>query len=61
MGRRELRQAAWTILGCIAELSSHVRESREDGGVTFDVVTGSPQGRFAPHGHSVRLVIDSAT
>jgi hypothetical protein len=58
--KRELRQAAWTILGCVAELSSHVRESRDDGGVTFEVVTGTPQGgTFATHGHTLRLVVDS--
>jgi hypothetical protein len=61
--KRELRQAAWTIIGFVAELSSHVRESRDEGGATYEVVTGNPQGAgpFATHGHSIRLVIDSAT
>jgi hypothetical protein len=62
LGKRQLRQAVWTILGSVAELSTHVRESRDDGGVTFDVMTGNPQGRgpFATHGHTLRLVVDSA-
>jgi hypothetical protein len=60
MGRRELRQAAWTILGYVAELSSHVRETRDEAGVAFDVVTGNtPEGAFATHGHSLRLVVDA--
>ncbi len=61
MSKRELRQAAWTIIGAVAELSSHVRETRDDGGVSFDLVTGNPTGGgpFSTHGHSVRLVIDS--
>lgn len=61
MSRRELREAAWRILGAVAELSSHVRESHDEEGVTFEVVTGNPEGgTFATHGHSLRLVVDSA-
>ena len=62
MSRREVREAAWRTLGAVAELASHVREVHdEEGGVMFDVVTGSPEGgRFATHGHSLRLVVDSA-
>lgn len=61
MSRRDLRQAAWTILGCVAELSSHVSEVKDESGVTFDVVTGMPKdgAPFATHGHSLRLVIDA--
>jgi hypothetical protein len=62
LSRRQLRQAAWTIAGGVAEMSAHVREKRDDGGVTFEIVTGNPQdsGPFATHGHTLKLVIDSA-
>ncbi len=58
MSRRDLRQAAWTILGAVAELSSHVRELRTDDTVTFETVTGNPagDGPFVTHGHTLRLV-----
>ena len=60
MSRREVRQAAWTTLGAIAEITTQVREVKGDAGVVFDVVTGQPEGgRFASHGHSLRLVVDS--
>jgi len=62
LSKRDLRQAVWTILGSVAELSTHVRELRDEDGVTFEVVTGNPKGsgRFATHGHTLRLVVDSA-
>ena len=61
MSRREVRQAAWTALGAVAELATNVREVKGDAGIVFDVVTGQPDGgRFATHGHSLRLVVDSA-
>ena len=61
-GRRELREMAWTIIGRVAEMSSLVRETTDDAGATFDVVTGIPDGgSYATHGHSLRLIIDSAT
>ena len=62
MSRREVRQAAWTILGAVCELTTHVSEVVVDGDVTFDVVTGMGEnaGTFATHGHSLRLVIDGA-
>jgi hypothetical protein len=62
LSKRDLRQAVWTILGAVAELSTHVRESRDEDGVSFEVVTGTPKGsgRFATHGHTLRLVVDSA-
>ena len=62
MSRRQVRQAVWSVLGNVTELSSHVREVHpDDGSVVFEVVTGSPDGgRFATHGHSLRLVVDSA-
>ncbi len=61
LSRRDVRQAAWTVLGAVAELTSHVHETKDESGITFEVVTGMTDGgRFAPHGHSLRLVIDSA-
>ncbi len=62
LSKRDLRQAVWTILGGVAELTTHVRESRDEDGATFEVVTGNPKGsgRFATHGHTLRLVVDSA-
>ena len=62
MSRREVRQAAWTILGTVTELTSHVSEVVVGDDVTFDVVTGMSEaaGAFATHGHSLRLIVDSA-
>jgi len=61
MSRRQVRQAAWTALGAVAELASHVREVHGDAGTVFEVVTGNPDSqRFATHGHSLKLVADSA-
>lgn len=57
--RRELRQLAWTVLGGVAELTTHVHETRDDGSIRFDVVTGIPptDGGFATHGHALRLTL----
>jgi len=62
MSRSQLRQAAWSTLGAAVEMTTHVREIKDDDGVTFEVVTGMPvdAGPFATHGHSIRLVIDAA-
>ena len=61
--KREVRQAVWSIIGSIAETSALVTEKRDADGVVFDVVTGTPDGvgPFATHGHTLRLVVDSAT
>jgi len=60
MSRRQVRQAAWTALGAVAELASHVREVHGEAGTVFEVVTGNPDSdRFATHGHSLRLVVDA--
>ena len=60
MSRRQVRQAAWTALGAVAELSSLVHEVHYEESVVFEVVTGNPESnRFATHGHSLRLVVDS--
>ena len=60
--RREVREAVWTIIGAVAELSTHVREMKIDGDVVFEIVTGTTEGAgsFATHGHTLRLVIDAA-
>ena len=55
----EIRRHAWMYIGAIAELATSVRENRDGDQITFDVVTGVPDdgGRFASHGHAVRLVV----
>ena len=61
MTRRELSQAVWSILGGVAELSTHVQETQVGESVRFDVVTGiAPGGRFATHGHTLRLNVEQA-
>jgi hypothetical protein len=55
-GRREVREKVWHVLGAVAELSSHVHEKEAHDVITFDVVTGIPPGgKFATHGHTLRL------
>ncbi len=57
-GRRAIRQQAWVLIGTIAETLSSVREHRDGDEVIFDVVTGEPDGgRFASHGHAMRLTV----
>jgi hypothetical protein len=60
LSRRELRQAVWSILGGVAELTTLVRETQSGDLVSFEVVTGIPpgEGRFATHGHTLRLEVD---
>jgi hypothetical protein len=61
MSRRQVRQAAWTLLGAIAEPVSYVREIHDKADTVFEVVTGNPESlRFATHGHSLKLVVDAA-
>ena len=59
LSRREIRQSVWSILGGVAELTTHVHESHEDGVARFDVVTGMPAtgGEFATHGHTLRIEV----
>jgi len=46
------------LIGTIAETLSSVREHRDGDDVIFDVVTGEPDGgRFASHGHALRLTV----
>ncbi len=58
----EIRRQAWAYIGAIAELATSVSERRDGDQVTFDVVTGVPEdgGRFATHGHTVRLIVSPA-
>jgi len=57
-GRREIRQRAWVLIGTVAETLSSVRGYRAGDDIVFDVVTGEPDGgRFASHGHVLRLTI----
>ena len=57
--RRELTQEAYTLLGRIAEANTHVREESDGDYTVFDVTTGmlDGDGRFAAHGHTLRLRI----
>ena len=59
--RGGLRRQAWALLGEIAEPAASVRESADGDSVIFEVVTGIPDGgRFASHGHTVRLTLRPA-
>jgi len=56
--RRSLRGAAYSLIGSIAEESTHVAEWTDDDAVVFDVATGIvTDAHFAPHGHLLRLRI----
>ena len=58
LSRREIRQSVWTILGGVAEMSTFVAETASEQVVAFEVVTGMPPGgRFATHGHSLRIEV----
>jgi len=56
---REVRSAAFRLLGGIAESSTNVIERVEEPDVVYDIVTGMVTGqtRWAPHGHAVQLRI----
>ena len=58
--KRAIRQKVWQIIGSIAESSSHVVERSSPDGTVFEVVTGQPDGAFAAHGHTLRILISSA-
>ena len=60
LSRREIRQAVWSVLGGVAELSTLVEESVSGDTVRFEVVTGIPPGgRFATHGHRLLIELDA--
>src|SRR5688500_17219621 len=52
---REARHVVFSLLGAIAEQSTHVRQD----GDAFMVVTGSVDGDepFKPHGHLLRILV----
>jgi hypothetical protein len=54
---RAPRIVAYGLVGSFAEAATHVRETREQGVVVLDVVTGMlpGDGAFATHGHLVRV------
>ena len=53
-----LRAAVFGVVGCFAETSTFVQERRDGSAVEFLVITGLLEGRFTPHGHVVRLVVE---
>lgn len=57
-GMGEIRRGVYALVGSVAESASYVRQRGDAGGdLTFEFVTGELDGRFAPHGHTVRFVI----
>jgi hypothetical protein len=56
---REVREAAFWLIGSIAESSTNVVERVDGWMVVYDVVTGMVAGqtRWAPHGHAIQLRI----
>ena len=56
---RAPRIAAYGLVGSFSEASTHVRETRVDGDVVLDIVTGvmPGEGAFATHGHLARVRI----
>src|SRR5690348_3437770 len=58
LSRGEIRQSVWLILGGAVEMTTFVRETSDGDAVTFEVVTGvAPGGRFATHGHTLRIQV----
>jgi hypothetical protein len=60
-GRGPLRRAAHSLIGSIAEESTHVVEWVDGDTAVFDVATGNvaEDRHFAPHGHLLRLRIQT--
>jgi hypothetical protein len=62
-GIGEVRAAVFSAIGSFAEASSYVRQRRggpdEHAFLVFDVVTGILDGRFAPHGHTLRIHVST--
>jgi hypothetical protein len=67
-GAGVIRASMFGLLGSIAEPSSYIRQRRTDSGdgpnatLTFDVVTGIvDEMPFKPHGHTLRLSVETLT
>jgi hypothetical protein len=59
-GRRAVRRAAYALIGTIAEESTHIAEWVDEDSIVFDVATGMvADAHFAPHGHLLRLRIET--
>jgi hypothetical protein len=55
-----VREAVFSLIGSISELSSYIRQRQsENGALLFEVVTGMVDGEtgFVPHGHTLRIAI----
>jgi hypothetical protein len=51
-----VRRTIFALVGSFAETATYVRQRRDDGALTFEVVTGLlVDGDFDPHGHGLRL------
>ena len=61
--QRELTGAVWALLGTFAETASYVRGPADGGEPVWELATGmlAPDTAFAPHGHTARLRIVSAS
>jgi hypothetical protein len=59
-GPAAIRAAVFSLIGQIAEGTTLVHERRDEGGASYEVVTGDLPGetRFATHGHTLVLAID---
>lgn len=59
----QIRRSAVGLVAVIAEESTHILQRRDGDVLEFDIATGtaSSEGRFAPHGHLVRLRIRRGT
>lgn len=64
----QVRAAVFTLVGSFAEVTTFVRQRRigatANGGeeLVFEIVTGIlDDGRFAPHGHTVRITVPLAS
>lgn len=61
-GQAEVRAAIFSLVGSFAEASNYVRQQQSEATeerLVFEVVTGflPGEGRFAPHGHTLRLTV----
>jgi hypothetical protein len=60
--RGPIRRAAYALIGSVAEESTHVAEWVDEDAVVFDVATGNVGTTpFAPHGHLLRLRIQTGS